>query len=300
MDLSVSMAGVKFSNPVITASGTSGYGYEFDNYFDINQLGGVTLKGLTLEKRPGNTPPRICETACGLLNSIGLANEGYEFFIGNIYPRLEKYTTNFIANISGSTVDDYVLLTEKLSELPKIKIIEINASCPNVKEGGMAFGSDIKILTGLVKACSGKKQKPLFVKLSPNTGVITDFARACEQNGADGLTLVNTLLGMKINIETGRPALGNIMGGYSGAAVMPVALRMVWQTAQVVKIPIIGSGGILSGSDALEFIMAGAACVAVGTASLYDPMAAIKILDGIRHFCCEKNRDISSIKGCAL
>ncbi len=270
-DLQVSVAGLRMKNPVIAASGTFGFGREYAEYFDLSLLGGISVKGLTLEPRRGNRPPRIAETPAGILNSVGLQNPGVHRFIEREIPFLRQYDVAIIANASGSTVADYEAMVEILSDAD-VDCIELNLSCPNVRQGGMTFGSSVCGMTDVVSAVRGKCRKPLMVKLTPNVTDITEIARAAEAAGADSLSLINTVLGMAIDIETRRPVLGNTMGGLSGPAVKPIALRMVWQVARAVSIPVVGMGGISSGSDAVEFMIAGASAVMIGTAGFVDPM----------------------------
>ncbi len=270
-DLWVDVAGLRMKNPIIAASGTFGFGREYADYFDLSLLGGISVKGLTLEPRKGNRPPRIAETPGGILNSVGLQNPGVHKFIEKELPFLRKQDVAVIANASGSTLEDYVAMVEILSDAD-IDCIELNLSCPNVKQGGMTFGSTCSGISSVVSACRDKCRKPLMVKLTPNVTDITEIAKAAEASGADSLSLINTLLGMVIDIETRRPVLGNTMGGLSGPAVKPVAVRMVYQVARAVSIPVVGMGGISSGADAVEFMLAGASAVMIGTAGFVDPM----------------------------
>lgn len=298
VNLGFSIGDLKFKNPVLTASGTFGYGHEFDDFIDVSALGGIIVKGTTLESREGNSCPRMAETPSGMLNAVGLQNKGIEYFESTIYPKIKSYETNVIVNINGSYVEDYVELAGRIDKLDKIKAIELNISCPNVKMGGMAFGTNPvsarEVIREVRKAYTGK----MIVKLSPNVTSIAEFARISEEEGADAVSLINTLLGMAIDIRKMRPALSTITGGLSGPAIKPVALRMVWQAANTVKIPVIGIGGIMTANDAIEFILAGATAIQVGTASFIDPTASIKILDGIRNYLEEKKfSDISEIKG---
>lgn len=270
-DLRVNVAGLRMKNPVIAASGTFGFGREYADYFDLSLIGGISVKGLTLEPRLGNRPPRIAETPAGVLNSVGLQNPGVHRFIEREIPFLRQYDVAVIANASGSTVADYEAIVEILSDAD-VDCIELNLSCPNVRQGGMTFGSSACGITDVVTAVRKKCRKPLMVKLTPNVTDITEIARAAEAAGADSLSLINTVLGMAIDIETRRPVLGNTVGGLSGPAVKPIALRMVWQVARAVSIPVVGMGGISSGSDAVEFMLAGASAVMIGTAGFVDPM----------------------------
>lgn len=287
-DLSVDFAGVHFKNPVVAASGTFGFGREYGEYFDLSEIGGISVKGLTLHSREGNPPPRIAETPMGILNSVGLQNPGVDAFIQKELPFLRGFDTKIIANISGNTEEEYALMAEKLTAAG-VDMIEVNISCPNVKAGGLAFGTDAASAAGVTRAVIRTSGVPVCVKLSPNVTDITEIARACEGEGADALSLINTLLGMRIDINTKRPILKNNMGGLSGPAVFPVAVRMVWQVAMAVKIPIMGMGGIATGEDAVEMMMAGASLVAVGTSIFRDPLTPIKVSDGISKFLSEKS-----------
>ena len=293
-DLKTDIGGIELENPVMTASGTFGYAVEFEELVDLNRLGGIIVKGLSLEPSMGNKPPRIVETACGMLNAIGLENVGIEAFVKEKLPFLKKLSTPVFTNIYGKSISDYALLTERIDELKEIAGIEVNISCPNVKAGGLAFGVVPETAAKVVKAVREKTSKLLIVKLSPNVTDITQIARAVENAGADSLSLINTITGMSIDIETRRPRLANITGGLSGPAIKPVALRMVWQVAQSVKIPVIGVGGIVCAKDALEFFIAGAAAVQVGTANFVNPHATIDIIEGIEGFLIEKK--ISSVR----
>ena len=296
--LDFNIGDLQFKNPVLTASGTFGYGSEFDDFFDISMLGGIIVKGTTYEPREGNPYPRMAETPSGMLNSVGLQNKGIDYFEENIYPVLLNYKTNVIININGSYVDDYVSLTERVNKLARIPAIELNISCPNVKMGGMAFGTNPKSAREVIRAVRNVCSKKLIVKLSPNVTSITDFARIAEEEGADAISLINTLLGMAVDIKKMRPSLATITGGLSGPAVKPVALRMVWQAAKAVKIPVIGIGGIMNADDAIEFFLAGASAIQVGTASFIDPQAAVTILEGIENYIMAKGfSDIQDIIG---
>ncbi len=283
-DLSVNIGTLKFNNPVLTASGTFGYGPEFDDFLDVNHLGGIIVKGTTLEPRQGNAYPRMAETPSGMLNAVGLQNKGVEYFIEHIYPQIRKYKTHVIVNVNGSKVDEYVALTERLSSLEDIPAIELNISCPNVKMGGMAFGTQCAAAAEVTKAVRNAWKKTLIVKLSPNVTSIADIAKSVEAEGADAVSLINTLLGMAIDAETRRPVLSTITGGLSGPAVKPIALRMVYQVSKAVKIPVVGLGGIMNATDAIEFMLAGATAVQVGTANFIDPAIAGKIVDGINDY----------------
>ncbi|TFG41742.1 MAG: dihydroorotate dehydrogenase [Bacteroidia bacterium] len=266
VNLGVSIGKLKLKNPVITASGTFGYGSEFDDFFDVSRLGGIILKGTTLEPREGNPYPRMAETPSGMLNAVGLQNKGIDYFEKNIYPVISQYDTNVIVNINGSYIEDYIALAERINKLEKINAIELNISCPNVKMGGMAFGTNPGSAREVTREVRAVCSKVLIVKLSPNVTDIADFARIAEEEGADSVSLINTLLGMAIDIKTMKPALSTVTGGLSGPAVRPVALRMVWQAAKAVKIPVIGIGGIMSAGNAIEFLLAGASAIQVGTA----------------------------------
>lgn len=283
--LGVTIGSLKLNNPVLTASGTFGYGEEFSDFIDLDRLGGFIVKGTTLEPRQGNDYPRMVETPSGMLNAVGLQNKGVDYFIENIYPRLTKYTSEIIVNISGSSVEDYAKVAEKLNVLPRINAIEVNISCPNVKTGGMAFGTTASGAASVTKAVREAFDKTLIVKLSPNVTDITEIARAAESEGADSVSLINTLMGMSIDVERQRPHLSTYTGGLSGAAVRPVAVRMVWQVHKAVKIPVIGLGGIMSGRDAVEFILAGATAVEIGTANFINPKVTVEIVEFIDDYC---------------
>lgn len=283
-DLNVNIGKLSLKNPVMTASGTFGYGEEFSDFMDLSRIGGIIIKGTTLHKREGNAYPRMAETPSGMLNAVGLQNKGVNYFVEQIYPRIKQINTNVIVNVSGSTIEDYVKTAEIINELDKIPAIELNISCPNVKEGGMAFGVTTKGVSEVVNAVRSAYKKTLIVKLSPNVTDITEMARAAEANGADSVSLINTLLGMAIDAERRKPLLSTITGGLSGAAVKPVALRMVWQTAQAVKIPVIGLGGIMNWKDAVEFLLAGASAIQIGTANFIDPAITIKVEEGINDY----------------
>ena len=273
--------GLSLENPVLTASGTFGYGTEFQDFIDLNRLGGFIVKGTTLHHREGNPYPRMAETPAGMLNAVGLQNKGVDHFIQHIYPTIKDLHTNILVNVSGSTVADYAATAEKINELDRVPAIELNISCPNVKEGGMAFGTSCASAAEVVKAVRRVYHKHLMVKLSPNVTSIQDIALAVESEGADSVSLINTLLGMAINARTRRPVLSTITGGLSGPCVKPIALRMVWQVAKAVKIPVIGLGGITSATDAIEFLLAGASAIQIGTANFIDPTTTIKVIEGI-------------------
>ena len=276
--------GLTIKNPVMTASGTFGYGLEYGDFIDLNRLGGVLVKGTTLHPRQGNPYPRMAETPSGMLNAVGLQNKGVDYFCEHIYPTIFGYDTVMIVNVSGSQVEDYIETAEKINALEGIPAIELNISCPNVKEGGMAFGVTCAGAASVVRAVRAVYDKTLIVKLSPNVTDITEIARAVEAEGADSISMINTLLGMAIDVEKRRPVLSTITGGLSGPAVKPIALRMVWQTAQAVKVPIIGMGGIASATDAVEFLLAGASAVEVGTYNFVDPSVTTQIVDGIEDY----------------
>lgn len=278
--LAITLAGIEMPTPVLTASGTFGFGEEFAEFVSLSSLGAVVVKGTTLAPRRGNDGVRMAETPAGMLNCIGLENPGVDFFLQTILPRLAQYEMNTIVNISGSTAEEYGILAKKL-DVPGVSGIELNVSCPNVKEGGIAFGTSPEAVRSVVKASKENTAKPVILKLSPNITDIVPIAQAAEQAGADALSLINTLLGMAIDIHSQRPILGNITGGLSGPAVKPVALRLVWQTAQAVHIPIIGMGGIMTAEDAIEFFLAGASAVSIGTANFIDPGVTEKIIQGI-------------------
>jgi dihydroorotate dehydrogenase (NAD+) catalytic subunit len=298
VNLGFSIGDLHFKNPVLTASGTFGYGSEFDDFLDVSRLGGIVLKGTTLEPREGNLYPRMAETPSGMLNAVGLQNKGIDYFEKFIYPRVLNYGTNIIMNINGSYIEDYIALAERINKLEGIPAIELNISCPNVKMGGMAFGTNLTSAREVTREVRAVYSKKLIVKLSPNVTNIVDFARVVEEEGADSVSLINTLLGMSVDVTNMRPALSTITGGLSGPAVKPVALRMVWQVANAVRIPVIGIGGIMSFSDALEFLLAGASAVQVGTASFIDPQSSVKILEGIENYIVKKGfSDIKEIVG---
>lgn len=298
VDLSVKLGQLSLKNPVLTASGTFGYGEEFADFVDLNRLGGFIVKGTTLEPREGNDYPRMAETPSGMLNAVGLQNKGVDYFIEHIYPRISHYKSEIIVNVSGKCVEDYVAVCEKLSALDHIHAIEVNISCPNVKQGGMAYGTTCAGAAEVTSAVRKAWPRHMIVKLSPNVTSIADIALAVEDAGADSVSLINTLLGMAVDVERRRPCLSTVTGGLSGAAVKPVAVRMVWQVAKAVKIPVIGLGGIMTGRDALEFIMAGATAVEIGTANFIDPKATIHVLDGINEFCVRQGvKDIHELIG---
>lgn len=293
--LEIDIAGLKLKNPVLVASGTFGFGMEYDEYFNVSQLGGIITKGITLTARAGNPPPRLCETPAGLLNSIGLENPGVERFVKEYLPLMrEKFSTEIIVNISGSTVEEYAAVAATLDHAGGISALEVNVSCPNVKEGGMAFGSRPDMVERVVKAVRESTSLPLIVKLSPNVTDIKEIAFHAVEAGADALSLINTLVGMAIDIKSRRPVLGNVFGGLSGPAIKPIALRAVWQVSQVVDVPVIGMGGIVNYEDALEFILAGASAVAIGTGNFVNLLAALEIISGIKSYL-QKN-SISNVR----
>ncbi|HXK59393.1 MAG TPA: dihydroorotate dehydrogenase [Acidobacteriota bacterium] len=295
VNLAVEISGIRFKNPVLTASGTFGYGLEFAQFFDISRLGGFCTKGLSLLPMPGNPPGRIVETPAGMLNAIGLENVGIDCFIREKLPLIEHYDTHVIANILGKSVDEFAELARRLDPFPKISGLELNISCPNIKEGGIQFGHNPTMASQVVTAVKRATTKPVWVKLSPNVTDITVVARACQEAGADALTLVNTFVGMSIDVNKRRPMLSNVTGGLSGPAIRPLAVRLVYQVARAVKgIPLVGIGGIMCARDALEFIIAGATAVQVGTANFTDPLAALKVIDGLEEFC--RKQGISDIR----
>lgn len=290
--------GLKIKNPVMTASGTFGYGEEFSDFVDLSKLGGFIVKGTTLEPRQGNPYPRMAETPSGMLNAVGLQNKGVDYFIEHIYPRLLKYDSEIIVNVSGASIADYVAVAEKLSVLERIRAIEVNISCPNVKQGGMAFGTTVEGAGSVTKAVRKAWTKTLIVKLSPNVTDIVSIAKSVESEGADSVSLINTMLGMAIDTERRRPCLSTITGGLSGPAVKPIAVRMVWQVANAVKIPVIGLGGISNGRDAIEFILAGASAVEVGTYNFVNPCITSEIVDYISDYCIRHGvNDVNDLIG---
>ncbi len=287
VDLSVDIGGLKLKNPVMTASGTFGYGREFSRFMDLETLGGVVVKGLSLTPSRGNPPPRVVETASGMLNAIGLENVVLAAFIKDKLPYLQRLDTAVVVNIYGQTIDAYAELAERLEECEGVAALEVNISCPNVKAGGIAFGADPKAAHAVVSAIRKRTRLPMWVKLSPNVTDVTTIARAAADAGADALSLINTLTGMAIDVDTRRPVLANITGGLSGPAIKPVALRMVWQVAQAVDLPVVGIGGIMTTEDALEFLIAGASAVQVGTANFVNPRTAVEIVAGMLRYCEE-------------
>ncbi len=283
-NLNVNINTLQLKNPVMTASGTFGYGLEFADFIDPRQIGGIIVKGTTLNHREGNPYPRMAETPSGMLNAVGLQNKGVDYFVENIYPKIKDIQTNIIVNVSGSDIDSYVKTAEIINELDCIPAIELNISCPNVKQGGMAFGVTTQGAYDVVNAVRKAYKKTLIVKLSPNVTSIADIACAVEDAGADSVSLINTLLGMAIDAERRKPVLSTITGGLSGAAVKPIALRMVWQVAKAVKIPVIGLGGIMNARDAVEFLLAGASAIQIGTANFIDPTITVKVVEGINDY----------------
>ncbi len=289
---------MEMKNPVSTASGTFGFGEEFEDFMNIDELGAIYVKGLTLHNREGNAYPRLAETSAGMLNAVGLQNKGIDYFINTIYPKIKKYNTQIVPNVNGSVVEDYIAVTERLNEVEGLNAIELNISCPNVKEGGMAFGVSCPSAVRVTEAIRKAWDKTLIVKLSPNVTDITEIAKGVEGAGADAVSLVNTFLGMAINAKTRKPVLSTITGGLSGPAIKPIALRMVWQVFQAVKIPVIGMGGIMNATDAIEFILAGSRSIQIGTANFIDPQVAIKIVKGIEEYCEEQGvNDINDLVG---
>lgn len=285
VNLNVNIGGLSLKNPVMTASGTFGYGDEFSDFIDLNRLGAYIVKGTTLEPRQGNDYPRMAETPSGMLNAVGLQNKGVEYFISEIYPKIRHYDSELIVNVSGAKIDDYVGVCRRLQESTEIRCVEVNISCPNVKQGGMAFGTTCEGAAAVTKAVREAFKGTVIVKLSPNVTDITEIARAVESEGADAVSLINTLMGMAIDVERMRPCLSTVTGGLSGPAVRPVAVRMVWQVAKAVGIPVVGLGGIMNGRDAMEFILAGASAVQIGTANFIDPAVTVKVIDYIADFC---------------
>lgn len=298
VDLSVKLGNLELANPVLTASGTFGYGTEYSDFMDLSRLGGIIVKGTTLEAREGNPYPRMAETPSGMLNAVGLQNKGVDHFINVIYPKIKDLGTEIIVNVSGAREEDYVACAEKLAPLDGIRAIELNISCPNVKQGGMGFGTTCAGASEVTAAVRRAWPRHLMVKLTPNVTNISEIALAIESAGADSVSLINTLLGMAVDVERRRPMLSTVTGGLSGPAVRPVAVRMVWQVAKAVKIPVVGLGGITCGRDALEFIMAGATAVQIGTYNFVDPACASRTVDEIRDFCDRHSiSTLSEIRG---
>lgn len=297
-DISVDIGNMHLKNPVMPASGTYGYGPEFDDFYDVSRLGAIVTKACTSKHREGNRYPRMAETPMGMLNSVGLQNKGVDYFIDSIYPAIHHYNTHIIVNVSDSTVEGYTEVARKLNELEKVTGIELNISCPNVKEGGMAFGTSCPMAGAVTREVRKVYDKTLIVKLSPNVTNIAEIAQAVETEGADSVSLINTLLGMAIDAEKRRPLLSTITGGLSGPAIKPIALRMVWQVAKAVRIPVIGMGGISNATDAIEFLLAGATAVQVGTANFVDPLVCVNIIDGINEYLDRNNyRSVKEIIG---
>lgn len=298
INLSTQIHNLHLKNPVMTASGTFGYGEEFADFFDVACLGGIVVKGTTGERRQGNDYPRMAETPAGMLNAVGLQNVGVANFCKDVYPRIQHLDTNIIVNVSGSSIEEYCSVAEQVNELERIPAIELNISCPNVKKGGMGFGTKPDMAAQVVEAVRKVYGKTLIVKLTPNVTDITEIARAVESAGADSVSLINTVLGMAIDVERQRPCLSTVTGGLSGPCVKPLAVRMVWQVAHAVKIPVVGLGGISTAADALEFLMAGAKAVEVGTANFIDPTVTVKIVDGLEDYCQRHGiKDINEIIG---
>ena len=294
VDLSVEIGKLKLKNPIMTASGTFGYGEEFADFIDLNRLGGIIVKGTTLHHREGNPYPRMAETPSGMLNAVGLQNKGVDYFIEHIYPRIKDLDTRVIVNVSGSCIDDYVAVCEKLSPLDKVAAVEINISCPNVKQGGMGFGTTCSGAESVTSAVRKAYDGTMIVKLTPNVTDITEIARAVEAAGADAVSLTNTFLCMAIDVEKRKPMLSTITGGLSGPCIRPIAVRMVWQVANAVQVPVVGLGGIASGRDAIEFLLAGATAVQIGTANFVDPQVTVKAIDYIEDYL--KRHQITSVR----
>lgn len=294
VDLSVEIGKLKLKNPIMTASGTFGYGEEFADFIDLNRLGGIIVKGTTLHHREGNPYPRMAETPSGMLNAVGLQNKGVDYFIEHIYPRIKDLDTRVIVNVSGSCIDDYVAVCEKLNPLDKVAAVEINISCPNVKQGGMGFGTTCSGAESVTSAVRKAYDGTMIVKLTPNVTDITEIARAVEAAGANAVSLTNTFLGMAIDVEKRKPMLSTITGGLSGPCIRPIAVRMVWQVANAVKVPVVGLGGIASGRDAIEFLLAGATAVQIGTANFVDPQVTVKAIDYIEDYL--KRHQIASVR----
>lgn len=298
VNLNVKIGTLELKNPVMTASGTFGYGEEFSDFIDLNRLGGYIVKGTTLEPRQGNDYPRMVETPSGMLNAVGLQNKGVEYFISEIYPRIKHFDSELLVNVSGAKIEDYVGVCNRLQESTDIRGIEVNISCPNVKQGGMAFGTTCEGAAAVTRAVRKAFDGTVIIKLSPNVTDIAEIAKAVEAEGADAVSLINTLMGMSIDVERMRPHLSTITGGLSGPAVRPVAVRMVWQVAKAVNIPVVGLGGIMNGRDAMEFILAGASAIEVGTANFIDPAITVKIVDYIEDFCIRHGvKDINELIG---
>ena len=298
VNLGVNIGGLELKNPVLTASGTFGYGEEFADIIDLNRLGAIIVKGTTLNHREGNPYPRMAETPSGMLNAVGLQNKGVDYFIKNIYPRIKDYQCKIIVNVSGASIDDYVAVCEKLMPLERVDGIEVNISCPNVKQGGMAFGTTCEGAAAVTAAVRKAYSKPMIIKLSPNVTDIASIAKAVESEGTDAVSLTNTFLGMAIDVEKQVPILSTITGGLSGPCIRPIAVRMVWQVAKAVNIPVIGLGGIMNGRDALEFMLAGANAIEVGTANFINPAVTVEIVDYMTDYCKRHGiEDINDIVG---
>ncbi|MFY9505744.1 MAG: dihydroorotate dehydrogenase [Caldicoprobacterales bacterium] len=301
VDMSVNLLGLKLKNPVMPASGCFGFGKEYSKYYDLNKLGAIVVKATTQKARLGNPTPRVAEVTCGMLNSIGLANPGLDKVLSDELPWLKSYSLPVIVNVAGETVEEYCSVVDRISRSKLAHAIELNVSCPNVAQGGLSFGADSKVLSELLKRVRGVCSLPLIVKLSPNVTDIVEIGLAAQEAGADAISLINTLIGMKIDINTGRPVLARKVGGLSGPAIKPVAIRMVYQLADVLKLPIIGIGGIYTAEDVIEFIMAGASAVQIGTANFTNPMAMPDIIDDLERYMKEKGiKDLDQIRGCAL
>ena len=300
-NLNVNIGKLQLKNPVMTASGTFGYGEEFMDFIDIERIGGIIVKGTTLKAREGNDYPRMAETPSGMLNAVGLQNKGVDYFVSNIYPRIKDLKTNVIVNVSGSCIEDYVEASRIINELDNIPAIELNISCPNVKQGGMAFGTSAHSAAEVVEKVRMVYKKTIIVKLSPNVTDISEIARAAEASGADSVSLINTLLGMAIDAEKRKPILSTVTGGLSGPCVKPIALRMVWQVSKAVKIPVVGLGGIMNAKDAIEFLLAGATAIQIGTANFIDPTVTIKVIDGINEYLDRHSfKSVNDIVGALL
>ncbi|HHT21894.1 MAG TPA: dihydroorotate dehydrogenase [Bacteroidales bacterium] len=297
-DLTTKLGTIQLKNPVMTASGTFGFGTEYLDFMDLGRMGGIVVKGTTIRERQGNPYPRMAETSSGMLNAVGLQNKGVDYFVKHIYPEIKDFDTNVFVNVSGSTLEDYVETAEIINELDKIPGIELNISCPNVKEGGMAFGVSCPMASQVVKEVRKVYKKELMVKLSPNVTDIAEIARAVETEGADSVSLINTLLGMAVDAKTRKPLLSTVTGGLSGPAIKPIALCMVWQVANAVKIPVVGLGGIMNATDAIEFLLVGASAIQVGTANFIDPAVSVKIVEGIDKYLDDNGfKSVSEIVG---
>jgi dihydroorotate dehydrogenase (NAD+) catalytic subunit len=294
VDLNINIGKLNLKNPVLSASGTFGFGTEYNDFIDISRLGGIVVKGITPLERQGNPYPRMAETASGMLNAVGLQNKGVDYFIDHIYPEISKYSTEFIVNVNGGSIEEYCEVASKIDKLEKVHAIELNISCPNVKQGGMLFGTHCPSTKAVTKAVRNVYSKTLIVKLSPNVTDIVEFALAVEDSGADSISLINTLVGMAIDIKTRKPKLSTVTGGLSGPAIKPVALCMVWKVAKAVKIPVIGMGGIMNVSDIIEFFLAGASAVQIGTANFLDPSVTVKMIEDLENYL--KSNKLTSFK----